>query len=548
MGPTVKRNLASFGLIFTIAGLCLGLVLAGCGAGATKKVVVVGMLGDVETLNPILSENSNETEVTNGIFSTLLKMNDRLEMEPDLLTKMPELSPDRLTYTFQLRQGVKFHDGVELTAEDVEFLYRMKLAEGNLVPSRDMWEAIEKFEIIDKYNFRITLKKPDVTWLQGWCYGEGMIPPKHLLEKEFAASGGALTKGGPFSRHPVGTGPYMFVEWKRDQHILLKRNPHYFREGKPKIEKIVFKVIPDTNTMLAQFKKGEIDVFSQAQANQYKELLEMKKKGHAIAVHKFPSYTYLHADFNLRNPIFQDKRVRQALCYAFPKEDFIRTVLDGVATPADSYIAPMSWAYNPNVKKYDYNLAKAMQLLEEAGWKLRDDGVRVKDGRELAFRISTNTENRTRTKFVEIAKQAWEAVGARVTIQNYEGTTLFGDILEKGNFDIIVFAWVSGADPDGYTLWYSKQDPLVYGAGQNYVGYKNDRIDRLCLAGKEEFDQEKRLRIYHEIQEILAEEVPYMFVYFYNNVAAVKSSLKNFKPNPTMANNTWNIYDWELGN
>ena len=260
MGPTVKRNLASFGLIFTIAGLCLGLVLAGCGAGATKKVVVVGMLGDVETLNPILSENSNETEVMNGIFSTLLKMNDRLEMEPDLLTKMPELSPDRLTYTFQLRQGVKFHDGVELTAEDVEFLYRMKLAEGNLVPSRDMWEAIEKFEIIDKYNFRITLKKPDVTWLQGWCYGEGMIPPKHLLEKEFAASGGALTKGGPFSRHPVGTGPYMFVEWKRDQHILLKRNPHYFREGKPKIEKIVFKVIPDTNTMLAQFKKGEIDV------------------------------------------------------------------------------------------------------------------------------------------------------------------------------------------------------------------------------------------------------------------------------------------------
>lgn len=548
MGLMAKNRLAAFSLVMAFAGVCLGLILAGCGVGPTRNVLVVGMLGDVETLNPILSENSNETEIMNGIFSSLMKMNDQLQMEPDLLTKMPDLSADRRTYTFQLRQGVKFHDGVELTAADVEFLCQMNLAEGNLVPSREMWENIKEFEILDKYNFRIILKKPDVTWLQGWCYSDGMIPPKHILEKEFAESGNPLTKGGDFSRQPVGTGPYMLVEWKPDQHIMVKRNPYYYREGQPKIEKIVFKVIPDTNTMLAQFKKGEIDLFSQAQANQYNELLEMKKEGRAIEVHKFPAYTYMHADFNLRNPIFQDKRVRQALCYAFPKEDFIRTVLDGVATPADSYIVPMSWAYKADVKKYDYSPAKAKQLLAEAGWKPGPDGVLVKDGQELTFRISTNTENRTRTKFEEIAKQAWEAVGARVVIQNYEGTTLFGDILEKGNFDIIVFAWVSGEDPDGYTLWHSKQDPLVYGAGQNYVGYKNDRIDQLCVAGKKEFDREKRIGIYHEIQDILAEEVPYMFVYFYNNVAAVKSNLKNFKPNPTQANNTWNIYEWELGN
>lgn len=545
-GKEMRRIKKNYIFWFITLLMTTGIILAGCGAGAKKNVVVIGMLGDVETLNPILSENSSETEIMNGLFSTLIKMNDQLQMEPDLLTRMPVVSADRKTYTFQLRQGVKFHDGVEMTAADVEYLWKMNLAEGNLVPSREMWEAIKEFEIIDQYNFQITLKEADVTWLQGWCYGDGMIPPKHILEQEFAAGGNVLTKGGAFSRHPVGTGPYMLAEWKPDQYVMLKRNPNYFREGQPKLEKIIFKVIPDTNTMLAQFKKGELDVFNQAQANQYYELLKMKEEGREIDVHKYPAYTYLHADFNLRNPIFQDKRVRQALCYAFPKADFIRTVLDGVATPADSYIVPMSWAYKADVKKYDYNPAKAKQLLAEAGWLPGPDGVRVKDGQELTFRISTNTENRTRTKFQEIAKQAWEAVGARVEIQNYEGATLFGDILEKGKFDIIVFAWVSGEDPDGYTLWHSKQDPIAYGTGQNYVGYKNDRIDQLSVAGKKEFDREKRIRIYHEIQETLAEEVPYMFVYFYNNVVAIKSKIKNFKPNPTQANNTWNIYEWEI--
>ncbi|MCL6590746.1 MAG: peptide-binding protein [Firmicutes bacterium] len=528
--------------------LALILVFALSTGYAAKNQLVYGMLGDNETLNPILSENFNETEIITCIFSRLLRMNDKLQMEPELLAKMPTVSKDNLTYTFQLRKGVKFHDGVELTSADVKFLYDMKMAPGNAVPSREMWEKIKEFKIIDKYNFQITLKKTDAPWLENWCYTDCVIPPKHILEKEFKEGNNSLTKGGAFSRNPIGSGPYRFVEWKTDQYVMLKKNPNYFIKGQPKIDTIVFKVVPDTNGLLAQFKNGEIDVYRGAQSNQYRELIDMKNKGAKIEVFKYPTFTYMHADFNLNHPALKEKVVRQALCYAFPKQKFIETVLDGIGTPADSNIVPMSWAYTKNVRKYEYDPEKAKKMLDEAGWKPGEGGVREKNGVKLAFTMSTNSGNKTREKFEEIAKQEWEAIGAKVTIQNYEAATLFGDILENFKFDIIIFAWISAADPDCFTLWHSTQIPTEANGkqGQNYVSYINPRIDTLVEQGQVELNQAKRAKIYQEVQQILAEEVPYMFVYYYNEVTAINASLKNFKPNATQASCLWNVWEWEL--
>lgn len=525
--------------------MVLLLALSSIPAAAAKNVVVIGQLGDNETLNPIVSENANESEIENCIFSRLLRMNDKLQVEPELLAKMPTVSTDGLVYQFQLRSKVLFHDGKELTSTDVHFLYEMKTSPKNAVPSTEMWEKIKDFKILDKYRFQITLKKPDAAWLENWCYNDCAIVPRHIVEAEFKANG-ALTKGGAFSRNPVGSGPYRFVEWKPDQYVMLKKNPTYFIKGQPKIPTVVFKFIPDTNALLAQLTKGEIDVYQNAQPGQYNELLSLQKSKGAIRVFKYPAFTYLHADFNLRHPVLKEKAVRQALCYAFPKAKFIQTVLEGVGTPADSNIVPMCWAYNPKVKKYDYNPAKAKQLLEEAGWKMGADGVREKNGVKLAFRLSTNAGNKTREKFNEIAKQEWEAIGAKVTIQNYEAAAFFGDILDHIKFDVAVFAWVSGTDPDCYTLWHSNQVPDENnGQGQNYVGFKNAQIDSLLEAGKAELSREKRRPIYARLQEILAEEVPYMFVYYYNYVDGINAKLTNYKPNPTLATYTWNIGQWQ---
>lgn len=524
-------------------------IIASCGQQSRPQLpprtLVWGMHADIETLNPILSASANEVNILNGIFSTLLKVNDKLGLEPYLLETLPVISADGLTYLFNLREGVKFHDGVELTAEDVKFTYEMKIAEKNAVPSRLRWEKIAAFEIKDEHTFSITLKEPDVTWLEGWAYAESMIVPKHILEVEFATGGDELSKGGFFSRNPVGSGPYKFSEWKANEFIVLTAFEDYFR-GKPQIERIVFKVVPDLNAMLAQFSNGEIDVYDRVSPDHYGELLALRENGMPITIHNYPSFMSMNAVFNLRLPVFQDRAVRQALNYAFPKEQFVDVVLDGVGIVAHTDIPPMSWAYNPNVKQYDHSPEKAVQLLEEAGWKLGTDGVRVKNGLRLSFTIKTNTGNPVREAFQEIAKQEWEAIGAEVFIRRYEAATLFGDILSNIKFEMIVFGWVARLDPCAKAIWHSEQQPDKFGTGQNFAGFANQRVDQLLESGSQETNQEARIAIYHEIQQILSEEVPYVFICFFNSITAVPAGLENFKPNPTLAGNTWNMAEWKL--
>ncbi|MCL4462932.1 MAG: peptide-binding protein [Firmicutes bacterium] len=539
----LKRMLALLLMLVMVV-----VITASCGQTSktqTAEPLVWGMHQDIETLNPIFTESANEANILNGIFSTLIKVNSELEFEPYLLEELPVVSQDGLTYQFKLREGVKFHDGVELTAQDVKFTYEMKMAEKNAVPSRLRWERIADFQIKDEYTFYITLKEPDVTWLEGWAYAESMIVPKHILEAEFVQGGNELSKGSLFSRNPIGTGPYKFVEWSANEFVMLEAFADYFR-GKPQIEKIVFKVVPDLNTMLARFSNGEIDIYDRVAPDHYEQLLTLQEEGMPIDIHNSPSFMSMNAIFNLRLPVFQDRAVRQALNYAFPKQQFVDVVLNGVATVAHADTPPMSWAYNPNLKQYDHNPEKASQLLEEAGWKLGEDGVRAKDGVRLSFTINTNTGNPVREAFQEIAKQEWEAIGAEVFIQNYEAATLFGDILTNIKFEMIVLGWSAGIDPDSKTLWHSSQQPEQFGAGQNYAGFVNPRIDQLLEAGLQETNQEARMTIYHEIQQILSQEVPYLFICFFNSITAVPANLENFRPNPTLAGNAWNISEWKL--
>jgi peptide/nickel transport system substrate-binding protein len=502
---------------------------------------------DIETLNPILSESSYETDIMNAVFSTLIKVNEKLEYVPDLLEELPKVSPDGLTYTFKLRKGVKFHDGVELTTKDVKYTYDLKMDSNIAVPSRTLMEKIDTWNIVDDYNFSFTLKEYVAEYLEGWAYSEAIIVPKHIVEAEYKASGNSLTKGGDFSRKPIGSGPYKLVDWKPTEYIMLERFDDYFK-GKPQIEKVVFKFIPTDDVKLAQFTAGDIDIM-EVPAPQYREVLSLKDKGMPINVSNYPAFIYVHADFNLRNPVFQDKEVRQALAYAWPQDDFIETVLDGVGQPASGFLPTISWAYNPNVKKYNYDLKKAEELLESAGWKLGADGIRAKDGLKLQFTMNTSAGNKVRESWQQIVQQEWAKIGVKADIQNYEPATLFGDILDGIKFDMIIFGWVSGFDPSPRTLWHSEQipDPTNPEAtGQNYPGFVNGRVDELIDLGEKEMNREKRKEYYFEIQEILAEEVPSIYIYFFAKVYAYPSNLKNFKENPTQANNTWNIWEWEL--
>ncbi|MCL4517323.1 MAG: peptide-binding protein [Firmicutes bacterium] len=539
----MKRALS----LTVVLALVLVLAVSGLALAANKSPkgqITVGQLGDVETLNPLLSEENAGTMILNGLFSQLIRVDEKGNFVPDLATQVPTvqnggISKDGLVYTFHLRKGVKFHDGQPLTAEDVKFTWETLMNDKVQVVSRDGFDKIKKFEVVNPYTVRMTLDQPYAPFLVTWAQTAGDIVPKHILGKLKPEE---ITKGGDFSRHPIGSGPFKFKEWKEATYIIIEANKNYFGKG-PYLEKVIFKVVPDTNTLLTQVKTGEVDVVNNIQPKQYVQI----KDDPRLNVQLNPASIYLHITFNLKNPIFQDKRVRQALSYALPRDLIVKSILNGIGQPAAGSTSPVLWAYDKSIKPYPYDLKKANELLDEAGWEMGSDGIRVKDGKPLSFEISTNSENQTRLQIEQVAQQEWKKIGVDLKIKNYEATTLFGDVLEQMKFDTIMFAWVTGSDPDEFTLYHSSQIPTPdHQVGQNYINYKNPEMDKLLEEGQKTTDIKKRKEIYSKIQKIYAEDQPMLYVYYYVNIDVAPKALENWRPAPFTNTMTWNINEWKL--
>jgi len=530
---------------------------------APKKggTVIIGLLGDNETLNPILSESNSEREILQCVFSSLYRTDNDTDYVPDLLTRMP--AKNGLVYSYELRRGVKFTDGHELTAEDVKFTWECFMNPKIVVPSRSGWDKIKSITIptitykgkdgktyktADNYHFTVTLNETFVSYDALWA--DVSIVPRHILTKEMSANGGTMDKGGSFSRHPIGSGPFILKEWKADNYTMLVKNPSYFRPDQPYLDRFIWKVIPDANAMLNQLRTGEIDVYAGIQAARYNEAIKIP----GIKIFKIPAYTYNHLELNLRDPsdlakphpILGDKRVRQALDCAYPREMIVETVLENVGYPAYSNLPPISWAYNKDVSKPHFSPEKAGKLLDEAGWVMGSDGYRYKDGKKLQLTFCTNAGNKTREQVGVVCQDYWKKVGVDLLLKYVDFATLAGDYMDNRKFDVLMIAWVSSTDPDSYSLWHSKQIPAKENGmeGQNYVAYVNPEMDKLMEDGLKTDDKEARKKIYHRMQEILAEDVPYIFVNFYAQVDGIREGLMNYKSNPTQATNLWNVYEW----
>lgn len=527
--------------------LVLGMAAAGLAANPNPKgKITVGLLDTVEQLNPSLSEEMNGTYVLNGIFSQLIRLDDNGSLVPDLATVVPTVanggvSNDGMVYTFRLNRNAKWHDGQPVTSADVKFTWETIMNPKVQVVTRDGFDKVAKIETPDKYTVKMYLKEKTAAWLLNWAQTQGSILPQHILGKLDPSE---ITKGGDFARHPIGSGPYKFVEFKESSYILLEANKDYYGTG-PYIQKIIFKLGFNTNTLLVAFKTGEVDV-GQVQPSQYEEIQKVTR----VKVYKKPASTYAHATFDLRKPMFQDRRVRQALSYATPRELIVKNLLKGVGVPATCSITPVNWAYNANLKPYPFDLAKAGKLLDEAGWKdTNGDGIREKDGRPLRMSISTNQENQIRVQIEQVLKEEWKKIGVDLEIKNYDGNTLFGDILENIKFDLILFAWVSGADPsDEYLMYHSQQIPSAANsmAGQNYEAYRNPELDKILEDARATDDQKVRIPLYYKEQEILYRDVPMLYLYYYVNINVAIPKLAAFKPAGFTNGFTWNINQWQL--
>ncbi len=495
---------------------------------AYGDALIVGSIGEPSILIPMLAGDSASHEVAGLIFNGLVKYDTDLSLIGDLAESW-DISDDGLTITFHLRKGVKWTDGVEFTANDVMFGYKTIIDPKTPTAYKEDFLQVKKAEVLDKYTFRVTYKKPFAPALSSW--GNLPILPEHLLK------GKDITKVD-FGRNPIGMGPFIFEKWEPGQRIVLKANPDYF-EGRPYIDYYIYRIIPDQATMFMELRAGGVDLMGLTPI-QYRRQTNTEFFKKNFQKFRYPVFAYTYLGFNLKHPFFKDIRVRKAIAYAIDKKEIIDVVLFGLGSVATGPYVPNTWPYNPNVKRYEYNPAKARQLLQEAGWRDTDgDGWLDKDGKRFEFTIITNMGNSLRERTATIIQWRLKQIGIKVNIRLIEWSAFINEFIDKRRFEAVILGWSIGFDPDQYDIWHSSK------TGEkefNFISYKNPEVDRLLEEGRRTFDIEKRKKAYYRIQEILAEEVPYVFLYVPDALPIVHKRFKGIKPTPIGI--SYNLHKW----
>jgi peptide/nickel transport system substrate-binding protein len=505
------------------------LALSGCSREPEIKnprAITMGLSADAKRLLPLLASDSASGDISGQIFNGLVKYDKNILLAPDLAESW-EISRDGLEITFRLRKGVKWHDGVEFTSRDVVFTYQTVIDPGVPTPYSNIYGPVGRVEAPDRYTVRVTYTEPFAPALESW--GMGIIPEHVLRGKDINAE--------EYNRNPIGTGPYRLREWVTGQKIMLDANDDYF-EGRPKIDKYIARVIPDTATMFLELKFGGID-FMGLTPSQYKLQAQTEFFNKYFQKFRYPAFSYTYLGYNLKDQRFSDVRVRRAITHAVNKGDIIDGVLLGYGTPCTGPFPPESWAFNPDVKDLEYDPELARNILGEAGWTPGEDGVLEKDGMRLSFTVLTNQGNERRLKAAQIIKENLKAVGVEMHIKVLEWQALLHEFIDKRRFEAIILGWGLSRDPDNYIIWHSSQ--TAEGAF-NHVSYKNDEVDRLLIEGRTTFDIAKRKKIYHRIHEILAEEQPYTFLYVPDALPVIHKRFRGIEKAPL---GIWhNFIDW----
>ncbi|OGW55461.1 MAG: peptide-binding protein [Nitrospirae bacterium RBG_13_43_8] len=497
---------------------------------AYGDALIEGTIGEPSILIPMLAGDSASHSVAGLIFNGLVKYDTDLSVIGDLAESW-DISPDGLVITFHLRKGVKWTDGVEFTADDVMFGYQTIINEKTPTAYQEDYRQVKKAEVPDKYTFRATYEKPFAPALTSW--GNLVIIPKHLLE------GKDITKTN-FGRKPVGLGPYKLSKWTSGQELLLESNKDYF-EGMPYIDRYVYRIIPDPATMFLELQAGGIDMMGLTPI-QYTKQTDTDFFRNNFQKFRYPTFAYTHMAFNLKHPFFKDKRVRQAIAYAIDKNEIVDVVLFGLGSTATGPYVPNTWPYNPDVKKYEYDPEKAKQLLKEAGWTDTDrDGVLDKNGIPFKFTIRTNMGNNLRKNTATIIQWRLEKIGIKVEIEALEWSTFVNEFIDKRRFEAVILGWSIGLDPDQYDIWHSSKTKEKE---FNFVSYNNLEVDELLEKGRRTFDIKERKKIYFRIQEILADELPYIFLYVPDATPVVHARFKGIKPSPIGI--TYNLPKWHV--
>ncbi|HSE93289.1 MAG TPA: peptide-binding protein [Methylomirabilota bacterium] len=491
---------------------------------------VEATIGAVSGLIPNITSDAASHEVGSLLYTGLVTRDRDLNIVGDMAESW-EFSKDCLDLTLRLRSGVKWHDGRPFTADDVVFTHQTMVHPKTPTAYKEDFNVVEAIEAPDPLTVRVRYKRPHAKALQSWST---WILPRHVLEPYVLE--GRLREASWLP--PVGTGPYKLKEVRAAEKVVLVANRDYYEAG-PYISRLVYRVIPSQATIFLELKARGVDAASLT-ALQYKRQTEYPAFRKAYQKFRYPSNSYTYFGFNLKDPRFADKRVRQAFAHAIDKGQLIDGVRLGLAREATGPYKPGTWVYNPNVKRYPHDLAMARRLLAEAGWKEKNaDGILVKDGKPFTFTLLTNQGNDERKKIAEIIQASLREVGVGVDIKILEWASFIKEYVKKRRFEAIVLGWGIGQDPDQYNIWHSSQT----GPDQlNHVSFASAAVDELLERGRTSCHQAERKKYYDRIQEILAEEQPYVFLYFPDALPTVARRVHNISESPNGIK--YNFTEW----
>lgn len=484
---------------------------------SNEKQLIYGS-GDYTNINPAIYEHG---EINSLIFLGVTAHNSKNEVVPGLADRW-EWDAETLTYTFYLKEGVTFHDGQSLTAEDVKFTLETIMNPENGSEIASNYEDITNIEVVDNTTIKITLNAPNVAMLDYLVVG---ILPKHLLEGKDIIT-------DAFNQKPIGAGPYRLTNWDEGQSIVLEKFDE-FCLGTPKIDQIIFKIVEDTEVRALQLKSGELDLaqVTPRAAQEFENL-----DGYVVNAMKTADYRGIMYNFN--SEFFKKHReLPNILSYAIDRQAIVDSVLLGHGEVAYSPLQ-MGPYNNPNVEKYEYNIEKAKQLLEEAGWSMGSNGYYEKDGEELAFVIHNGQSDQVRIDMSNICAQNLQEIGCNVTVEVVAET-------DWANQDSYLIGWGSPFDPDDHTY-------KVFGTekGANYNSYSNQKVDELLQKARELETLEERLPFYQEFQEELVKDLPYTFIAYIDAMYVAKEGLTGITTETPLGHHGvgifWNVHEWDI--
>jgi peptide/nickel transport system substrate-binding protein len=463
------------------------ILLSACSRKPDPNTLVMIIESSPINLDPRVGVDGQSQRIDELLFDSLLRHDSQFELQPQLADRWE--IPDPLTYVFHLHHGVHFNNGQPLTSRDVKWTFD-SLINGKIRSAKaGTFASVSHIDTPDDDTVVFHLKQPYASLLWNLSGAAGIVP---------------YGSGEDFNRNPMGSGPFHFVSAQTDKNVIVERNPYYW--GTPaKVSRVEFKVIPDSTTRALELRKQSADIAINSLVADTVVTLERDPN---LTVMKAPGTIYAYIALNLRDPSLKDVRVRRAIAYAINVEPIIHYLLRDEARPAYSILPPQHWAYDGDVARYPHDPERARQLLDEAGYP-------SKNGVRFHITMKTSTEESTRLLAAVLQQQLREA-GIALDIRSFESATFLADVT-KGAYQIHSLRWIGGnQDPDMFENVFATSSFTPKRANRTF--YSNPKVDELIKEGRSTLDQQKRKVIYDQIQQILAEDLPYINLWYLDNV------------------------------